>query len=88
MRAALVCDEAQLVHAGDQRPKDTHVHKADKVGRCFCRVKSDRGVDAPEDSDRADDEQDEDVDRGDDVGIKISIDEIRLDHSQLFLYSF
>lgn len=78
MRAIGICDKAQLVDAGDECAEKAHVKKGDKERRALGRGEADQGVDAPEDGDHADDEEDQDVWRGEHVGFEVAIDEVGL----------
>lgn len=78
MRTVGIGDESQLVHARDEGAEEEQVHKGDEAGRAFGGGVSDQGVETPEHGDGADNEEDENVDGGDDVGFEVSIDEISL----------
>lgn len=78
MRAIGVCDKAQLVDARDECADEAHVEEGDKERRALSRGEPDQGINAPEDGDHADDEEDQDVRRGEHVGFEVAIDEVGL----------
>lgn len=78
MRAVGIGDKPQLVYSRDEGAEEEQVHEGDEAGRAFGGGVTDQRVEAPEYGDGADDEQDQDVDGGDDIGFEVSIDEISL----------
>lgn len=71
-------NEAQLVDSGDEGAEKEQVHEADEGGGALGRRVSDQRVEAPEDGNRANDEKDEYVHGGNNVGFEIPIDEVGL----------
>lgn len=71
-------NEAQLVDTGDEGAEEEQVHEAYKGGGALGRRVPDQRVEAPKDGNRANDEENEDVHGGNDVGFEISIDEVGL----------
>lgn len=70
-----VGDKPELIDARDESAEDQQIDKGDKSGGTPRGRQSDHGINSPEDSNNADDEQDQDVRRGQLVCFEVSIDE-------------
>ena len=79
MRAIGPCNETQLIDTRDESTEEEEVDESDKHGGAFSGRKADQGIEAPESCNDADDEEDENVGRGNLVCIEVAMDEVCLD---------
>lgn len=70
-----VGDEPELIDARDETAEDQQIDKGDKARGAPRGRQSDHGIKSPEGSNNADDEQDQDVSRGQLVCFEVAIDE-------------
>lgn len=74
--AALVGDEAQLVHGGDQGTDEAEINQGHEERVALCAAVAEEGVDAPCCAEDRDDEQDEDECWSEDVMGSVEVDEV------------
>jgi hypothetical protein len=72
-------NEAQLVHAGDQRAEEAEIQERDEEGGAARAAEADQRVEAPEGRDGADDEEDQDVGGRQLAGRQEAVDEVCLE---------
>lgn len=75
VRAVCASDEAELIDSGNEGAEEEKIDESDENGGIFGGFEADQCVDGPEDGNGADDEEDQDVRRGQHVGFDVAVNE-------------